>query len=167
MSEICFDDIYYYIKPTDSQVDEWDDLPEAIKSTYEAGHPRGGAQVPGRRDCAVRVRGRVPPQLRGPRAPGRHLLRHGHGAARAPEIVKQYFGTVIPRNDNKFSALNSVWSGGSFIYVPPGVEVGTPLQAYFRINAENMGQFERTLIIADKGVEGALHRGLLGPGVPV
>ncbi len=69
-----------------------------------------------------------------------------------PEIVKQYFGTVIPRNDNKFSALNSsVWSGGSFIYVPPGVEVEMPLQAYFRINAENMGQFERTLIIADKG----------------
>jgi Fe-S cluster assembly protein SufB len=69
-----------------------------------------------------------------------------------PEIVKQYFGTVIPRNDNKFSALNSaVWSGGSFIYVPPGVEVEMPLQAYFRINAENMGQFERTLIIADEG----------------
>ena len=69
-----------------------------------------------------------------------------------PEIVKRYFGTVIPPNDNKFSALNSsVWSGGSFIYVPPGVEVTAPLQAYFRINAENMGQFERTLIIADEG----------------
>ena len=69
-----------------------------------------------------------------------------------PEIVKQYFGTVIPPNDNKFAALNSaVWSGGSFIYVPPGVEVEMPLQAYFRINAENMGQFERTLIIADEG----------------
>jgi Fe-S cluster assembly protein SufB len=69
-----------------------------------------------------------------------------------PELVKQYFGTVIPANDNKFSALNSsVWSGGSFIYVPPGVEVEMPLQAYFRINAENMGQFERTLIIADEG----------------
>ena len=71
-----------------------------------------------------------------------------------PEIVKQYFGTVIPPNDNKFSALNSaVWSGGSFIYVPPGVKVEMPLQAYFRINAENMGQFERTLIIADEGAE--------------
>ena len=69
-----------------------------------------------------------------------------------PEIVKQYFGKVIPRNDNKFSSLNSaVWSGGSFIYVPPGVNVEMPLQAYFRINAENMGQFERTLIIADEG----------------
>ena len=71
-----------------------------------------------------------------------------------PEIVKQYFGKVIPPNDNKFSALNSaVWSGGSFIYVPPGVKVEMPLQAYFRINAENMGQFERTLIIADEGSE--------------
>src|SRR3546814_4064776 len=69
-----------------------------------------------------------------------------------PQLVKKYFGTVIPPNDNKFSALNSsVWSGGSFIYVPPGVEVEMPLQAYFRINAENMGQFERTLIIADEG----------------
>ena len=69
-----------------------------------------------------------------------------------PQLVKRFFGTVIPPNDNKFSALNSsVWSGGSFIYVPPGVEVEAPLQAYFRINAENMGQFERTLIIADEG----------------
>ena len=83
-----------------------------------------------------------------------------------PELVKQYFGKIIPPNDNKFAALNSsVWSGGSFIYVPPGVEVEMPLQAYFRINAENMGQFERTLIIADEGSQGALHRGLLGPGV--
>jgi hypothetical protein len=71
-----------------------------------------------------------------------------------PELVKEYFGTVIPPNDNKFAALNSaVWSGGSFIYVPPGVEVEMPLQAYFRINAENMGQFERTLIIADEGAK--------------
>ena len=69
-----------------------------------------------------------------------------------PQLVKDYFGKVIPPNDNKFSALNSAaWSGGSFIYVPPGVEVEMPLQAYFRINAENMGQFERTLIIADEG----------------
>ena len=71
-----------------------------------------------------------------------------------PELVKQYFGTVIPLNDNKFAALNSaVWSGGSFIYVPPGVKVDMPLQAYFRINSENMGQFERTLIIADEGAQ--------------
>ena len=69
-----------------------------------------------------------------------------------PEIVRAWFGKIIPSNDNKFSSLNTtVWSGGSFIYVPPGVEVEMPLQAYFRINAENMGQFERTLIIADKG----------------
>ena len=83
-----------------------------------------------------------------------------------PDLVKQYFGTVIPPGDNKFAALNSaVWSGGSFIYVPPGVECEMPLQAYFRINSENAGQFERTLIIADEGSQGALHRGLLGAGV--
>ena len=81
-----------------------------------------------------------------------------------PDLVKEYFGTIIPANDNKFAALNSaVWSGGSFIYVPPGVNVDIPLQAYFRINAENMGQFERTLIIADEGSLRALRRGLLGP----
>ena len=74
------------------------------------------------------------------------------GLREHPEIAEKYFATVIPPNDNKFAALNSaVWSGGSFIYVPPGVDVGIPLQAYFRINTENMGQFERTLIIADKG----------------
>ena len=81
-----------------------------------------------------------------------------------PELVRKWFGTIIPPNDNKFAALNSaVWSGGSFIYVPPGVNVDMPLQAYFRINAENMGQFERTLIIADEGsqvhyIEGARRR---------
>src|SRR5690606_10618302 len=82
-----------------------------------------------------------------------------------PEIVKAYFGRVIPPNDNKFAALNSaVWSGGSFIYVPPGVKVPMPLQAYFRINAENMGQFERTLIIADEGSDVHYIEGCSSPG---
>ena len=100
-------------------------------------------------------------------APGRHLLRHGH---RAPGVPRARASRTSARSSRRTTtsspSLNSaVWSGGSFIYVPPGVEVEMPLQAYFRINAENMGQFERTLIIADEGSQGALHRGLLGPGV--
>ncbi|HNK39295.1 MAG TPA: Fe-S cluster assembly protein SufB, partial [Microthrixaceae bacterium] len=147
------DDIYYYIKPTDSQVDEWDDLPEAIKSTYEKlGIPEAErkylAGVTAQYESEVVFhRNREDLERQGVIFCDMDTALREH-----PEIVKQYFGTVIPRNDNKFSALNSsVWSGGSFIYVPPGVEVDMPLQAYFRINAENMGQFERTLIIADKG----------------
>ncbi|HMR94697.1 MAG TPA: Fe-S cluster assembly protein SufB, partial [Microthrixaceae bacterium] len=153
MSEIYFDDIYYYIKPTDSQVDEWDDLPEAIKSTYEKlGIPEAErkylAGVTAQYESEVVFhRNREDLERQGVIFCDMDTALREH-----PEMVKQYFGTVIPRNDNKFSALNSsVWSGGSFIYVPPGVEVDMPLQAYFRINAENMGQFERTLIIADKG----------------
>ena len=153
MSEIFFNDIYYYIKPTDHQVDSWDDLPDAIKSTYEKlGIPEAErkylAGVTAQYESEVVFhRNREDLERQGV------IFCDMDTALREyPEIVKQYFGTVIPRNDNKFAALNSaVWSGGSFIYVPPGVEVEMPLQAYFRINAENMGQFERTLIIADEG----------------
>ncbi|MFZ4434106.1 MAG: Fe-S cluster assembly protein SufB [Microthrixaceae bacterium] len=153
MSEIFFDDIYYYIKPTEGQVEDWDDLPDAIKNTYEKlGIPEAErkylAGVTAQYESEVvfhRNREDLERQ-------GVVFCDMDTALREYPEIVKQYFGTVIPRNDNKFSALNSaVWSGGSFIYVPPGVEVEMPLQAYFRINAENMGQFERTLIIADEG----------------
>jgi Fe-S cluster assembly protein SufB len=153
MSEIYFDDIYYYIKPTSEQVSDWDDLPDAIKNTYEKlGIPEAErkylAGVTAQYESEVvfhRNREDLEQQ-------GVIFCDMDTALREYPEIVKQYFGTVIPRNDNKFSALNSaVWSGGSFIYVPPGVEVEMPLQAYFRINAENMGQFERTLIIADEG----------------
>jgi Fe-S cluster assembly protein SufB len=153
MSEIYFDDIYYYIKPTDSQVSDWDDLPDAIKNTYEKlGIPEAErkylAGVTAQYESEVVFhRNREDLERQGV------IFCDMDTALREyPEVVKQYFGTVIPRNDNKFAALNSsVWSGGSFIYVPPGVQVEMPLQAYFRINAENMGQFERTLIIADEG----------------
>ena len=134
MSEIYFDDIFYCIKPTDGQVDSWDDLSLAgVTAQYESE--------------AVFHRNREDLEKQGV------LFTDMDTAIREyPEIVKPYFGKLIPPNDNKFSALNSsVWSGGSFIYVPPGVEVEMPLQAYFRINAEKMGQFERTLIIADEG----------------
>jgi Fe-S cluster assembly protein SufB len=155
MSEIYFDDIYYYIKPTEEQVEDWDDLPDAIKSTYEKlGIPEAErkylAGVTAQYESEV-VFHRNRADLE---AQGVIFCDMDTALREYPEIVKEHFGTVIPRNDNKFSALNSsVWSGGSFIYVPEGVKVSMPLQAYFRINAENMGQFERTLIIADKGSE--------------
>jgi len=153
MSEIYFNDIFYYIKPTNAQVDDWDDLPDAIKNTYEKlGIPEAErkylAGVTAQYESEVVFhRNREDLERQGV------IFCDMDTALREyPEIVKQYFGKVIPRNDNKFSSLNSaVWSGGSFIYVPPGVNVEMPLQAYFRINAENMGQFERTLIIADEG----------------
>ena len=168
MSEIYLDDIYYYIKPTSGGVvDQWDELPDAIKNTYEKlGIPEAErkylAGVTAQYESEVvfhRNREDLERQ-------GVIFCDMDTALKEYPELVKQYWAKIIPANDNKFSALNSsVWSGGSFIYVPPGVEVEMPLQAYFRINAENMGQFERTLIIADEGSQGALHRGLLGPRV--
>ncbi|HET6833561.1 MAG TPA: Fe-S cluster assembly protein SufB [Acidimicrobiales bacterium] len=156
MSEIYIDDIYYYVKPTSAQVDEWDELPDSIKNTYEKlGIPQAErkylAGVTAQYESEVVFhRNREDLERQGV------IFCDMDTALREyPEIVKQYFGTIIPKNDNKFAALNSsVWSGGSFIYVPPGVEVEMPLQAYFRINAENMGQFERTLIIVDEGAYG-------------
>ena len=155
MSEIFFNDIYYYIKPTDHQVDSWDDLPDAIKSTYEKlGIPEAerkylaGVTAQFESEVVFHRNREDLEQL------GIIFCDMDTALREYPELVKQYFGTVIPLNDNKFSSLNTaVWSGGSFIYVPPGVKVEMPLQAYFRINAENMGQFERTLIIADEGSE--------------
>ena len=155
MPDLDFDDIYYYIKPTESQVDSWDDLPAAIKSTYE----RLGIPQAERKYLAG-----VTAQYESEVVFHRNRMELGSqgvifcdmdtAVREYPDIVRKWFGTIIPPNDNKFAALNSaVWSGGSFIYVPPGVKVDMPLQAYFRINAENMGQFERTLIIADQGAQ--------------
>ncbi len=150
---IDFDDIYYYIKPTDTLANDWDMVPESIKNTYERlGIPEAErkylAGVTAQYESEV-VYHRNREDLE---AQGVLFCDMDTALREYPQLVKQHFGTVIPPNDNKFSALNSsVWSGGSFIYVPPGVEVEAPLQAYFRINAENMGQFERTLIIADEG----------------
>jgi Fe-S cluster assembly protein SufB len=153
MPDLDFDDIYYYIKPTGGQVDRWEDLPDAIKNTYERlGIPEAErkylAGVTAQYESEVVFhRNREDLERLGV------LFCDMDTAVREyPDLVKKYFGSVIPPNDNKFAALNSaVWSGGSFIYVPPGVKVDQPLQAYFRINTENMGQFERTLIIADEG----------------
>jgi len=153
MPDLDFNDIYYYIKPTESQVKEWTDLPDSIKNTYEKlGIPQAErkylAGVTAQYESEV-VFHRNREDLE---AQGVLFCDMDTAVREHSEIVRKWFGTVIPPNDNKFAALNSaVWSGGSFIYVPPGVKVDMPLQAYFRINAENMGQFERTLIIADEG----------------
>ncbi|MDE3007856.1 MAG: Fe-S cluster assembly protein SufB [Acidobacteriota bacterium] len=153
MPDLDFNDIYYYIKPTENQVHSWEDLPDAIKNTYEKlGIPEAErkylAGVTAQYESEVVFhRNREDLERLGV------LFCDMDTAVREyPDLVRKYFGKIIPPNDNKFAALNSaVWSGGSFIYVPPGVKVDQPLQAYFRINTENMGQFERTLIIADEG----------------
>jgi len=155
MPHIDFDDIYYYLKPSGEQVDDWDELPAEMKATYEKlGIPEAErkylAGVTAQYESEVVYhKNREDLEAQGILFSDMDTALREH-----PEIVKKYFGTVIPPGDNKFAALNSaVWSGGSFIYVPPGVTCEMPLQAYFRINAENAGQFERTLIIADEGAQ--------------
>ncbi|MGH9390425.1 MAG: Fe-S cluster assembly protein SufB, partial [Vicinamibacteria bacterium] len=153
LAEIDFENIYYYIKPLAEQAKSWDDLPADIKSTWDKlGIPEAEkkylAGVGAQYESEV-VYHKLQESLE---KQGVIFLDMDGGLREHEELVKRYFGTVIPQNDNKFAALNSaVWSGGSFIYVPPGVKIEMPLQAYFRINAENMGQFERTLIIVDEG----------------
>ncbi|MDY3127696.1 MAG: Fe-S cluster assembly protein SufB [Corynebacterium sp.] len=153
LSDIDFDNIKYYVKSTEQQAQTWDDLPEDIRNTYdrlgipEAEKQRLVAGVAAQYESEV-----VYHQIREDLEEKGVIFLDTDSALREhPELFKEYFGTVIPAGDNKFSALNSaVWSGGSFIYVPKGVHVDIPLQAYFRINTENMGQFERTLIIVDE-----------------
>jgi Fe-S cluster assembly protein SufB len=153
LAEIDFDNIHYYIKPKGDQARDWNDVPEDIKNTFDRlGVPEAErkflAGVTAQYESEV-VYHSIREDLE---KLGVIFMDMDSGLRKHPEIVKKYFGKVIPTQDNKFSALNTaVWSGGSFIYVPPNTKVDIPLQAYFRINAENMGQFERTLIIADEG----------------
>src|ERR1700688_2191281 len=151
---IDFDNIKYFVRSTEKQAASWDDLPDDIKNTYDRlGIPEAEKQrlvsgVAAQYESEV-VYHQIREDLE---AEGVIFLDTDTALREHPDIFKQYFGTVIPAGDNKFSALNTaVWSGGSFIYVPPGVHVDIPQQAYFRINTENMGQFERTLIIVDEG----------------
>jgi Fe-S cluster assembly protein SufB len=153
VSDIDFQDIYYYVKPTSDEVKSWEDVPAEMKRTFDKlGIPEAeqkflsgvGAQY----DSEV-VYHKIQERLE---KLGVIFLSMDHGLRDHEALVKEYFGTIIPPTDNKFAALNSaVWSGGSFIYVPKGVHVDVPLQAYFRINTKDMGQFERTLIIVDEG----------------
>jgi Fe-S cluster assembly protein SufB len=153
LTGIDFENIYYYIKPTEKQADSWEDLPADIKDTWDKlGIPEAEkkylAGVGAQYESEV-VYHKLQEDLT---KKGVVFLDTDTALREHGDLFKQYFGTIIPQNDNKFAALNSaVWSGGSFIYVPPGVSIEMPLQAYFRINAENMGQFERTLIIVDEG----------------
>jgi len=153
LSEIDFENIYYFMKPIEKQGQSWDDVPEYIKKTFDKlGIPEAEKNFLGGVSAQYESEVVYHSMKKELTDQGIVFLDMDSGLREFPEIVKKYFGTVIPSNDNKYAALNTaVWSGGSFIYVPPGIDVNIPLQAYFRINAENMGQFERTLIIADKG----------------
>jgi Fe-S cluster assembly protein SufB len=154
LSGIDFDNIKYFVRSSEKQATSWEDLPEDIKNTYdklgipEAEKQRLVAGVAAQYESEV-VYHSIREDLE---EKGVLFLDTDTALKEQPELFREYFGSVIPVGDNKFAALNTaVWSGGSFIYVPPGVKVDIPLQAYFRINTENMGQFERTLIIADEG----------------
>lgn len=165
LSGIDFDNIHYYIQPQDKPKTNWEDVPQEIKETFDKlGIPEAerkflagtGAQF----ESEV-----IYHSLHKELADKGVIFESTDiGLQKYPEIFREYFGKIIPANDNKFAALNSaVWSGGSFIYVPKGVKIELPLQAYFRINAENMGQFERTLIIADEGSQVHYVEGCTAP----
>ncbi len=154
LSGIDFDNIKYFVRTSEKQATSWEELPEDIKNTYdklgipEAEKQRLVAGVAAQYESEV-VYHSIRQDLE---EKGVLFLDTDTALKEHPDLFREYFGSVIPVGDNKFAALNTaVWSGGSFIYVPPGVKVDIPLQAYFRINTENMGQFERTLIIADEG----------------
>jgi Fe-S cluster assembly protein SufB len=153
LSGLNLDDIYYYVRPAEKEAGNWDEVPDDIKNTFDRlGIPEAeqkflagvGAQYE-----SEMVYHKVQKHLE---EQGVIFLSSDDGLKKYPEIYEQYFGTVVPIEDNKFAAINTAcWSGGSFVYVPPGVHITMPLQAYFRLNIANIGQFERTLIIADEG----------------
>ncbi len=151
LDEINFEDIYYYLKPVEKPFKTWDEIPDTVRQVFDAlGVPEAEksmlAGVGGQYDSEV-----IYHSLQKSLAKkGVIFLSMDEGLRQYPDIVKEYFGKVVPFGDNKLAALNTaVWSGGSFVYIPKGVVVDLPLQAYFRINSENAGQFERTLIVAE------------------
>ena len=165
LSELNFDQIRYYVSHSEKSATDWDDVPDDIKNTFDRlGIPEAEqkflAGAGGQYDSEV-----VYHDMKEELSRQGVIFSDPESAIKEhPEIFKKYFGTVIPPLDNKFAALNTaVWSGGSFIYVPPGVKIDYPLQAYFRINTENMGQFERTLIIADEGSQVHYVEGCTAP----
>jgi len=165
LSKIDFQNIFYYAKATEKTEKSWDDVPANVKNTFDKlGIPEAEkkflAGVGAQYESEV-----VYHHLRDDlKKQGVLFLDTDTALKEQPEIFKKYFAKIIPPEDNKFAALNSaVWSGGSFIYIPPGIKVDMPLQAYFRINAENIGQFERTLIIADEGSEVHYIEGCTAP----
>jgi Fe-S cluster assembly protein SufB len=165
LSGLHLDDIYYYVKPTEGQSKSWEDVPDTIKGTFDKlGIPEAeqkflsgvGAQYE-----SEMVYHSIQEHLE---KQGVIFLSIEDGLRQHPDLFREHFGTVIPIDDNKFAALNSaVWSGGSFVYVPPGVKVDLPLQAYFRLNLANIGQFERSLIIVDEGAQVHYVEGCTAP----
>ncbi|MGB6422455.1 MAG: Fe-S cluster assembly protein SufB [Anaerolineales bacterium] len=165
LSELDLDNIYYYVKPAEAESKSWDDVPETIKNTFEKlGIPEAeqkflagvGAQYE-----SEMVYHQIQEHLE---EQGVIFLSIEDGLREHPDLFREYFSTVIPIEDNKFAALNSaVWSGGSFVYIPKGVTVNLPLQAYFRLNVANIGQFERTMIIADEGSQVHYVEGCTAP----
>jgi Fe-S cluster assembly protein SufB len=165
LSPLNFEDIYYYLRASDKAAKSWEDVPEYVKRTFDKlGIPEAeqkylagvGAQYDSE-SVYHNIRKDLEKQ-------GVIFVDTDTALREHPDIVKKYFGTVIPANDNKLAALNTaVWSGGSFVWVPPGVKVEIPLQAYFRINSENAGQFERTLIIAEEGASVHYVEGCTAP----
>jgi len=164
ISGLDLDNIYYYVRPKEIDQKSWEDVPENIKNTFDKlGIPEAEQKFlsgVGAQYDSEMVYHSIQEKLE---EQGVIFLSIENGLKQYPDLFREYFSTVVPIQDNKFSALNSaVWSGGSFVYVPKGVKVDLPLQAYFRLNNANMGQFERSLIIADEGsqvhyVRGALH----------
>ncbi|WP_339061161.1 Fe-S cluster assembly protein SufB [Tepidibacillus marianensis] len=165
LSELDFNDITYYVKPSEKTENSWEEVPEEIKNTFDKlGIPEAEqkwlAGVSAQYESEV-VYHNMQQELEDQ---GVIFMDTDSALREHPDIFREYFGTVIPPSDNKFAALNSaVWSGGSFIYVPKGVKLDVPLQAYFRINTEKMGQFERTLIIADEGASVHYVEGCTAP----
>lgn len=153
LSKIDFNDIFYYIKPSDKAEKDWKDVPKEVKDTYDKlGIPEAEKQYLGGVKAQYESEVVYGSLLKRLSDMGIIFCGMDEALIKYPDLVKEYFGKLIPPTDNKFAALNTaVWSGGSFIYVPKGVKVDLPLQAYFRINSANMGQFERTLIIVDEG----------------
>ncbi len=165
LADLDFDDIFYYVRPGEKAERSWEDVPDNIRTTFEKlGIPEAEqkflAGVGAQYESEV-----VYHSLREEwEKLGVIFLDTDSGLREYPEVFKEYFGTIVPSADNKYAALNTaVWSGGSFVYVPAGVKVDIPLQAYFRINAENMGQFERTLIIVEEGAEVHYIEGCTAP----
>lgn len=165
LSEINFDDYTYYIKPSDKQEKSWDEVPETIRDTFDKlGIPEAERKFLAGVSTQYESEVVYHNMLEEVEEKGVIFLDTDSALKACPELMKKYFGKLVPYTDNKYAALNTaVWSGGSFIYVPPGVKLDKPLQSYFRINSMQMGQFERTLIIVDEGADVQYVEGCTAP----
>lgn len=165
LAELNLDNIHFYVKPTNQSQNSWDDVPDEIKNTFNRlGIPEAEQKFLSGVGAQYESEMVYHSVLKSLEDKGVIFLSIEDGLKHHPELFREHFSTVIPIEDNKFAALNSaVWSGGSFVYIPKGVKVDLPLQAYFRLNTENVGQFERTLIIVDEGASVHYVEGCTAP----